>query len=175
MKKMINIRNGIIIVLCLTIIFMGIGFIVLSVELKNTKDEVHSFDVSFSRIEKSSSVKGSSVEPSSSAEIISGGSELSMIFDLSAFHDEITYVATIENKWTLPAEIVDLMQSPDFSVPTFKNIIAPVTISVTDLKGKIIPPGDEMSLKIVVYYNPSSTPATRKNINYRLGLITKSR
>ena len=39
MKKMINIRNTIIIVLCITIVLMAIGFIAISVKLKAYRDK----------------------------------------------------------------------------------------------------------------------------------------
>ena len=175
MKKMINIRNGIIIILCVTIVFMGIGFIILSVELKTKKDEVYTLNLAFTKVEKASSVKGSNIEPVSTAEIMSGGMELSMNFTLNAIHDEVTYIATVENKGTLAAEVVDLMQSPNFDDPVMKSVIYPVSVTVSDLVGKIIPPGEEKTVKIVVYYNPSNMQVTKKNFNYKLGLITKSR
>ena len=40
MKNMLNIKNSIILVLCITIICMGIGFIVLSLELKSKQKEI---------------------------------------------------------------------------------------------------------------------------------------
>ena len=39
MKKLISIRNVIIVILCITIICLGIGFIVLSLELKKAKND----------------------------------------------------------------------------------------------------------------------------------------
>ena len=175
MRKMINIRNSVIVLLCITIICMGIGYIVLSMKLKNVQDEVHSFDVAFSAVKKTSSVKGSNIEPSGRVAIADNGKEVEMQFNLYATHDEMSYVATIENKGTLPAEIVDIMESPDYNLNEFKKIISPVTITLGDIKGKIIPPGDSIDLKIVVYYNPSSSKVVSKVFSYKIGLITKSR
>ena len=39
MKKMINIRNSVIIIMAVTVIFLVIGFIILSMELKKQNDE----------------------------------------------------------------------------------------------------------------------------------------
>ena len=40
MKKMINIRNSVIIIMAVTVIFLVIGFIILSMELKKQNDEI---------------------------------------------------------------------------------------------------------------------------------------
>ena len=175
MKNMIHIRNSVIVVLCITIIFMGIGFIILSVNLKKEKDMTHSFDVSFVDVNKSSSVKGSNIDPTGKADIVENGKELDMAFTMNAVHDELVYVATIKNKGTLAAEIVDIIESPDYKLDSFNKNINPVTITLSNIKGKIIPPGDSIELKIVVYYNPSTNAGGKKTFPYRLGLITKSR
>ena len=114
MKNMINIRNSVIIILCMTIVVLGIGFIVLSVELKKKSDETYTSNLVFSNIKKTSSVKGSDKEPKSKAEITSSGYELDMNFNLNSSHDEVTYLATIKNKGTLPVEVVDVMESPNY-------------------------------------------------------------
>ena len=173
MKNMIHIRNSVIIILCITVISLAIGFIILSVELKKKNDEVYTLNTVFTDISKTSSVKGSDKEPKSNAEIINSGSEINMNFTMNSAHDEITYVAKIENKGSLPCEIIDIMESPNYKLDEFKNIISPITISLTDIKGKIIPPGEELDLKIVVYNTDNlSSP---KNFSYKIGLITKSR
>ena len=106
MKNMIHIRNSVIIILCITVILLGIGFIILSVQLKNKTDEVPNLNVVFSKVKKTSSVKGSDKEPTSKAEIVSSGTEIEMKFNLNSTHDEITYVAEIENKGNLACEII---------------------------------------------------------------------
>ncbi len=175
MNKLLRIRNSVIVILCITIIFLGVGFIALSVELKKEKDEVSSFDVSFVKIAKTSSVKGSNVAPDGTYEIINGGKELNMQFTMNSIHDELLYLVTIQNKGNLPAEIVDIIESPDYSLPVFKKMINPVSITLSNVKGKILPAGEEMDLKISVYYNPSTLEVAKKVIPYRIGLITKSR
>lgn len=176
MKNMIHIRNSVIIILCITVVCLGIGFIILSVELKKKNDEVYSLNTKFTNITKTTSVKGSTKEPTSYAEITNSGTEMDMNFTMNSTHDEITYVATIENKGTLPCEIVNIMESPNYNLNEFQKLIFPVTISLSDVKGKIIPPGEKLDLKIVVYYNTNgnNTPTT-KTFSYKLGLITKSR
>ena len=62
----------------------------------------------------------------------------------------------------------------DYNLNEFKSIISPVSISLSSIKGKIIPPGDKIDLKIVAYYETSNNPTTKK-FSYKIGLITKSR
>jgi len=174
MKNMIYIRNSLIIILCFTVICMGIGFIVLSVELKKERDKDSSFQVVFSSIEKTSSVKGSSVNPVGKVDIQNGGLSLNMEFQLNAVHDELTYVATIHNSGTIPALIVGLLESPNYSEDRFQKLIFPVTVTVSDIEGKIIPPGEDLSFKIMVYYAPSGKESVSRVVPYRIGLLTKS-
>ena len=63
MKNILNIKNSIILVLCITIISMGIGFIVLSIELKSKQKEVNIFDIIYTDVEIISSIKGGKKEP----------------------------------------------------------------------------------------------------------------
>ncbi len=175
MKFIKYFRNHLVIILCGTIVCMGLGFIVLSLTLKNEKNSIPVFDVSFVNIEKESAVKGSDLEPIVKADILDGGKKIDMDFVLNAVHDEITYVATIKNKGTLPAEIVDIFESPDYSNSAFQNMITPVSISLSNIRGKIVPAGEVMKLKIVVYYPPSNMVIQKKAFHYSIGLVTKSR
>lgn len=176
MKNMIRIRNSLIIVLCITIVLLGIGFIVLSVRLKQKNDETPVLKTVFTKFNKTSSVKGSDKEPTSKAEIINSGSEVEMKFKLNSAHDEITYVGIIENQGNLPCEIVDVMESPDYNNSELQKLIYPVSITMNNIKGKIIPPGEKYELKIVVYYNVrDNVVSTPKEFTYKIGLITKSR
>lgn len=172
---MIHIRNSVIVMLCITVICMAFGFIVLSVYCKNEADKIDSFDVSFSDVRKTSSVRGTDLEPYGNIDITNSGLELDMSFVLNGGNDELSYIATIKNNGTLPAEIVDVIESPDYREDSFKKSIFPVSISISDIKGKIIPPGDDVELKIVVYYTPSSSLNSPKSIPLKLGLLVKSR
>lgn len=175
MKKIINIKNSIISILAITIIFLGIGFMVLSLELKREKNEINKFDVSFTSIKKISSVKGGKISPKGKTKVINHGKEIKMNFTLNAVHDELSYLATIKNNGTLPAEIIGIMESPNYSSNEFKTLISPVSITLSDVEGKIIPAGEEIELKVTVYYNPTKEKVENKNLNYKIGLITKSK
>lgn len=175
MKFVNYIREHLIVVLCGTIVCMCFGFIILSLAFKNEKNSVSVFDVSFVDIEKESAVKGSDIEPTATTDILDGGKKIDMDFTLSAVHDELTYLATIKNKGTMSAEIVDIFESPDYSISSFQNMITPVSISLSDIRGKVIPAGESTNLKIVVYYPPSNLEIKKKTFHYSIGLITKSR
>ena len=174
MKKMVYIRNNIIIILCITIIFMGIGFILLSINLNNEKTKKDNFDVSFTSIDKKSSIMGSNIEPIGNAKIIENSSEIDMSFTMNSIHDELVYIATIENKGTISAKIVDIIESPDYKLDSFNKMINPISITLSDVKGKVILPGESIELKIIVYYNPSDNEVRKKTFQYKIGLITKS-
>lgn len=174
MLKMIHIRNSVIIVLCIAIICLGIGFMVLATHLKEVSNEEHSFSVIFTDIEKISSAKGSTKEPRSSVEITPNGSRLKFHFTLEAIHDEIVYKATIKNNGTLPAEITDVIESPNYKNAEMQNIIKPVSITLSDIKGKIIPAGSETTIKLNVYYNPTEQEVKTKDFDYDLSFTAKS-
>ena len=155
MKGPKNIKNVIIIILCITIISMGIGFIVLSVRLDGYRKEEEVFDVCFTNIKMLSSIKGGSKEPTGQLEIDSSGKILNMDFRLFKEHDEVDYEVTIKNKGTVEASIIKLFSSPDFRNKNVINEIAPVTISISDISGKLLEPGEETTIKISAIYNPS--------------------
>lgn len=174
MKKMINIRNSVIIVLCCTIIFLAFGFIIVSAELKHEKDSLSSFHVDFVKSLKVSSAKGSSVEPSSNTMIDDNGKVLHFHFTLNQVHDEIIYVATIKNQGTIPAKIVDLVETPNYQDEEVSKSISPVAIRLSDVVGKTLMPNEEVEVKVVVYYNASLKESRKIDFNYSLTLITES-
>lgn len=173
MKKMINIRNSVIIILCITIICMAIGFIVISVDYTKKTNEDLTYDVTFTNTKKSSSIKGGTTEPKGKVKISDNEREVEMQITMNSPHDELSYLVTIENKGTVPVEILDIMESPDYNLNSLKDLISPVTITLSDIKGKIIPPHETLNLKIVFYYNSGNKGP--KTFDYKIGLITRSR
>ena len=173
MKKLINVRNNVIIILCITIICMAIGFIVISVDYTKKSKENLSYKVVFTKIKKLSSVKGSNVEPKGTVNISKNQSEIEMKITMNSPHDELSYIATIENEGTVPIEIVNIIESPDYKLDSFKKLINPVTITLSDIEEKVIEPKESLDLKIVFYYNGTATGS--KTFDYKLGLITKTK
>ena len=173
MKSMINIRNSVIIVLCITIICMALGFIVISVDYTKNKNKDLTYKVEFTKIKKKSSIKGSTIEPKGKVSISENAAEIEMNITMNSQHDELSYIATIENEGTVPIEIVDIIESPDYKLDSFKKLISPVTITLSDVEGKIIKPNETLDLKIIFYYNGTSTGP--KTFDYKIGLITKTK
>ncbi len=170
MKKMIRLRNSIIIILCLTIILMGIGFIVLAMQLTNpSKNAV--FDTSFIKVKDISYVKGGKVSPTAKSSITNRGKEINLDMTLSTSYDQVLYTILIRNDGTLPSEIIDVKANPDYSNDILKESIDPITISYSDIVGKILNPGEEVELKVSATYNESSVNI-KKNVKYQLSLIT---
>ncbi len=174
MKKMINIRNNIIIVLCITIVLMAIGFVAISMRLKSYQDKEESFNVVFYEASRQNTTKGSNKSPVGDVSIDSSGKILNMNFSLFAAHDELTYSVIVKNKGTLPAKIIKVHKNPDYDIETYKKLIYPVTITTSDIEGKTLLPGEELEYKIIVYYNPSINSNVTKNFSYNIALITES-
>ena len=173
MNKMINVRNSVITILCITIICMAIGFIVISVDYTKNKNKNLEYSVVFKNIKSLSSVKGSNIEPKGKVAINDDSTEIEMHISMNAPHDELSYIATIENEGTVPIEILDIMESPDYKLDSFKKLINPVTITLSDVEGKVIKPKEKIDLKIVFYYNTGSSGL--KSFYYKIGLITRSK
>lgn len=172
MKRMLNVRNSIITALCITIILMGIGFAFLSIKLEQKNADKPVFDVSFINVSNISTVKGGALEPIFNSSITNRGKELNMQLTLNAPRDEMVYKAIIRNVGTIPAEIIDLKETPDYQNDiTAISKIAPVTITHNDIIGHTLEPNEEIELKITVTYNQSTT-IERKQISYNLALIT---
>ena len=161
MKKF-GVKNIIIVFLCLTIIFLCVGFALLSKELENVKNEKHEYDVVFDSIEKVNSVKGGTYEPVSEAVIVKEGKEIDFKYKLYVTNDEITY----------KVKVLDLLESPNLSTGLNK-LITPVTITYSDIIDKELEPDEKLDLKIVVTYNPSTMISGLREFSYTLGLITK--
>ena len=173
MKK-IFFRNNVILALCITLICITIGFILLSLEWKNEKEKVSSFYVSFTKINTLSSIKGSSIEPNGKIEITNKGQALDMNFILNSASDELSYDAVITNHSSMTAEIIDLIDIPSYQDVDFQKKIAPVEISLSDIIGKVIPAGDSIHLNIKVQYPEKEGMTGKRNIHYKVVLLTKS-
>lgn len=171
MKKF-GVKNIIIVFLCLTIIFLCVGFAILSKELETVKEERHAYDVYFESIDKVSSVKGGTYEPISEAEIVKEGKEINFNYKLYVTNDQITYNAVIKNNGTFKVKVLDLLESPNFATDLNK-LITPVTITYSDVIDKELEPGEKLDLKIVVTYNPSTMISGLREFKYTLGLIAK--
>jgi len=174
MKKMINIRNSIIIMLCITVICMGIGFAVLSMQLSKEKKDEPYFNVSFIKVKEEPSAKGGAIAPIGTHSITNSGKELSMKFTLNVPNDELAYSIIVKNEGNIPAKIVNIKETPDYiNDVKAATEIYPVTITHSSIIGKVLGPGEEETIKLMVMYNQAQTPKP-KEISYNLSLIAAS-
>ncbi|MBP5678998.1 MAG: hypothetical protein J6X28_04145 [Bacilli bacterium] len=172
-----NVKNIIIVLLCITIIAMGIGFSVLSMTLEGYKNEEEVFDVRFTTVRLLSSIKGGEREPIGHLKVDDTGKVLNMDFSLFKEHDEIDYEVTIKNEGTVEASVVRLLSSPDFRSKEIIKEISPITISISDISGKVLEPGEETTIKISAIYNPGEIPSekTKFDLSGKIGIIAESK
>ena len=125
-----------------------------------------------------SSIKGGEKNPSGKIKIDSSGKILKMDFELYHEHDEVDYEVTIKNEGTLQATIVSLFSSPDFKSKKVIKDISPVVISISDMSGKVLEPGEEATVKISAIYNPVENAEFKnksQSLSGRIGIITESK
>lgn len=168
--NIINFRKALIVILIITIIIMGLGFIIVSSKYHSLISKTNNFNIEFTKVKKLTSVKGGKSEPTGSLDIKKNGKLIDFNFKLYNENDTLSYEVTILNSGTIDAEIDDIMMSPDY-LNTNKSLISPVSISMTDVSGKILEPGEELKVKINAFYNPSSIKGD-KQINGRIGIIS---
>lgn len=173
MKKMMNNKNIIIMILCITIIFMGIGFTYLSLKLKDKNAEQNIFDVSFTKVQNNNSVKGGKIAPTGTSTIMNQGKSLDINLNMNTPYDELAYTITIKNKGTISAEIIDIIESPNYSELSKQNpTIYPVTITYNDIIGTVLEPKESIELKVTAIYNKTTTSSEPKKISYKLNIIS---
>lgn len=157
MKKKINIRNFIIAMLCTTIIFMGIGFVFLSIKLDEQSKNPKTHNIVITKAEAKTAIQGGTLKPSAKKELINEGKTIKFNFILNNPKDELAYDITIKNTGTLPAKIIKLIGTPDYiNNQTTKSIIEPVTITQTQLENLVLNPGDKTTVKVIITYNMSN-------------------
>ena len=174
LKNLINIRNLIIIALCITIISLGIGFAFLSIELEKHNEKNISFEVSIVSVKPNTSIMGGMISPTATHVIADNKKTINSTINLFAPYDELSYIITIKNEGTIPAEIIDLIEMPNY-LEDFeaKNSIYPVEINHMDIIGKTLEPGETLDLNVVASYRQTLTPE-QKTINYRISIIASS-
>jgi len=166
----INIRNLVIVFLCITVIIMAIGYSILSIELK--KDDPL-FKVSFTEVEQTSSVKGGSTNPEAKYKINNTGQRVDFNFQLNNPYDELIYKIVIKNEGNIPIEITDIIETPEYTKNSeLAKSIEPLKISYNDVTENVLEPEEETEINLVVQFS-QGTPQ-KKNINYSLVLLASS-
>ena len=166
----INMRNIVIVFLCITVILMAIGYSILSMELKK---EDPFYDVSFTSVTQTTSVKGGNTNPEGKYKIKSSGQRVNFNFILNNPYDEIMYQITIKNNGNIPVEIKDIIEAPEYANnDKVKGLISPIKISYNDVTETILEPDEETEINLVVQYTQGE--AKKMNVDYSLILATGS-
>lgn len=174
MKKNINIRNIIIVMLCITIIFMGIGFAFLASKLEEANNTQDSFDVIITKVEAQTSIKGGNVDPTATKELTDDGKSVKFNFNLHSPKDELAYEITIKNTGNIPAKIIRLISSPDYiNNSKLKVSIEPVVITHTDLANKTLNPEETITVKLLASYSMTNN-VKPVNVPYQITVLATS-
>ena len=174
MKATVNIRNWIIILLCITIVCMAIGFALLSMQLEKNSSNIPIHDVSFTNINPRTPVRGGSKVPNATATITNFNQTINFKFHLYSPTDEISYRITIKNKGTIDAEIVSLIEYPDYlNDANVAKKIYPIEIKHNNIIGKVLAPGEETELKVAATFNYKELPRVATAL-YQITILTKS-
>lgn len=153
---------------------MGIGFAVLSMELGKGKVERPKYSVEFTKASKKTPIQGGIKSPTTSSSITNSNQTINIEFNLYAPRDEISYKIFIKNTGNMKAEIVNLVEKPDYTTDYQEALnIYPVKISHNDIAGKILSPGEEIELNITAAFDITAQPLDVK-VPYQLSIITKS-
>lgn len=175
MKKNINIRNLIIVMLCITIILMGIGFVFLASRLELISNEKSTTSVEITKVEVGTAIKGGTIEPTAIKELLDEGHTVKFNFTLNSPKDELAYEITIKNTGNSPVKIIRLISSPDYiNDSKQKSLIDPVTITHTNISNKVLEPYQTVKVKLLVTYNMSNT-IKQINIPYQLTILATSK
>ena len=174
MKSNINTKNTIIVVLCITIILLCIGFSYLAMKVDFKKKNELKFNVDFYKVEELTPVQGGKKKPTVLSSITNSKKTINMQFDLYAPRDEISFKIIIKNTGDIPAQIINLVETPDYinNENSAKNIY-PVKISHNDIIGEVLEPDQEVVLTVVAYFNYKEQ-AKKITIPYQISILAAS-
>lgn len=175
MKKRYNSKDIAIVVLCIGMLVMALGFSALSMKLDQYKNKSDSFNINFIDAKMISSIKGGKEEPLGSIKIDKSGNILNLDFSLFNEYDEISYEVRMQNDGTVPIKIIDLLSSPDFKDSDVLKNISPVIISISDVKGKTLEAGESSIVKISVRYGSSQLNNKKVNLKGKIGIIAETK
>lgn len=165
MKKMLRMRNSIIVILCFTIICMAIGFSLLSIKLEKIKKEKPNFNIMFEKVIVNDNTKSNS---KCSNSIINSSKEVYMNCLLDEGY-QLSYSVVIKNVGNMDAQIISVVEN----VLSSNSSTFPVKIKHSDLGGEVLKPNEEATLDVSFNY-PKGSLGVPQNFNYSLFLVASS-
>ncbi len=174
-KKKIKINKNILLYSLLVALILVSSCLVLSLNRYNhIKEDSNTFKIEFVNVEKLNPIQAGNFSPTSTETITNNGLTLDMSFDLYTPNDEITYVATIKNTSKTKGKIVNIIRQPDYlSDQSSSDKIYPCKITMNNIVGKILNPGEEVKLNITANYQNSNKKSKGINIPYEISLLTQ--
>lgn len=167
MKKMM-VKNLIIVALCLTIIFLSIGFSIISMKLDEKNDKISKYDVSIEKVVLGPVIGGGRVIPSSTYEVFNGNKTVRFMFQLYSPKDSISYSVFIKNKGDITAKIDKVVESLNYN----KEDLYPIEIVYDDISGEVLEPGDEIKIVLNIKYGNGLSKYNK--IPYEFSVLSSS-
>ena len=172
MKKIIRNKNIIILLLCITIIVLSIGFALISMRLSERIKNDKIYEVEIVNIQEGTAIKGGTILPTAVSDITNNGKTASFTFNLSAPDDTLTYIITIKNNGNLKAKVDGLSETPDYiNNDNAANDIYPIILNHNDIKNQELNPGEEIKLTITVQFANSGV-SINKTVPYEVSILT---
>ena len=165
MREKIKLETTIILVLSITIVFIGIGFIYLSMKLNQAKENKEKYEVNITKIVKGNIINGSNKSIETDSEIIDNKKTAKFKLNLKNVKDSVSYTIVIKNTGTLSAQIDNIIERNNFP----KNL---VTIKYNDIVGEVIEPGDEIEMDLNVI-SPNKKILS-KDFVYEITILTSN-
>ena len=174
-KKKIKINKNILINSLIIALILVSSCLVLSIDrYNNIKEETSNFKIEFVNVDKLNPIQAGTFAPTSTDTIINNGLSIDMSFDLYTPNDEITYVATIKNTSKTKGKIINIIRQPDYlNDQSSIDKIYPCKITMNNINGKILNPGEEVKLNITANYQPSNVKSKGINIPYEISILTE--
>lgn len=172
MKKLVKNKNMIIVILCITIVLLSIGFALIAIRLKEREQKDKIYDVSIVKVQEGTAIKGGEILPTGKYTIDDNGKSAHFTFNLNNPNDSLNYTVTIKNNGNLKAQIDGIAESPDYlNDNNQKNSILPVTITHNDITNQELNPGEEINLIVTAEFSNSGQAMTR-TVPYKISVLS---
>ena len=165
MREKIKLETTIILLLSITIVFVGIGFIYLSMRYNSVKKTKEKYEVNITKIIKGNVINGSNKHITTNSEITDNKKTAKFSLNLKNNKDSVSYIIVIKNTGSLSAQIDNIIERTNYS----KDL---VTIKYNDIVGEVIEPGDEIELELNVL-SPNKNILS-KDFIYQITILTSN-
>ncbi|MBQ2640180.1 MAG: hypothetical protein IJF92_05435 [Bacilli bacterium] len=164
-NKNMKFGNVIILVLSVTIIFIAIGFMYLSIKLNTCSNTKNKYEVKIVKVVKETVISGSNKGVKTDYELADGNKTIKFKFNLKDNKDFISYTVVIKNTGTLPAQIDNIIEKSNYQSDM-------LDIKYNDVIGDIIEPGDEVELSLSI--NSPKGSILSKDLDYQATILTSN-